>query len=103
MTNSNILKFGRKLDVLYSKVRCNANKYLISMIWIIKNKANLIGMRLYKTITLHELIDLSNATSILLNTANQIDYYIYREVIICLFILENEFSGHNMARDNSII
>ena len=101
--NKNILHIGAKLDSLYNKIFGDANKYLISMVWIIKNKTNLIGLRSYKAATQYELMDLYNATNILLNVAKNIDYYIYREARECLILLEFEFNRQNMTIKNSII
>lgn len=103
MINKNISYIGSKLDNLYNDMCGERNTHLISIVWIIKNKTNSIGIRTYYPITKNELIDLFNATGILLDVAENIAYYLYKEVKECLFLFQCELNRHNTSTEYSII
>ena len=103
MINKNISSIGTKLDGIYNDMFREPNIYIVSIVWIIKNKANLLGMRTCCPITKNELMDLLNATSILLEVTENIAYYIYPDVKECLFLLECELNRHNTTTQYSII
>ena len=89
MKNKNISEVTNILIKLHNTTLGKINIYHSYIIYIIKNKTNHIE----NSLSQYGLIDLINATTILLDAFMGVDYYIQREVEKCLTLLHVELKS----------
>jgi len=86
-----MLKIEEILHPLYKYYYKKIDINISTMIYIIKKRAYILGIKQYELIQTSQILDLYTAMSILQDEVYHVNYYLYREVNKCLRLIDDFF------------
>jgi len=93
-----MLKIEKILHPLYKYYYKKIDINISTMIYIIKKRAYILGIKQYELIQTSQILDLFTAISILQDEVYQVNYYLYREVNKCLRLIDDLLEGRNFKQ-----
>jgi len=93
-----MLEIVKILNPLYQHTYGKIDINLSTMIYIIKKRAYILGIKRYELIQTSQILNLFTAMSILLNEVYQVNYYLYREINKCLTLIDGFLEVYNVKQ-----
>lgn len=94
MKSIKMLEIVKILNPLYKHSYGTVDINISTMIYIIKKRTYLLGVKRFEFIKISQILDLFTAMNILLDEVYLVDYYIYREINKCLTLLNSLLIVH---------
>lgn len=93
-----MLEIVKILNPLYKHTYGKIDINISTMIYIIKKRAYILGVKKSELIQTSQILDLFTAMSILLDEVHLVNYYLYREINKCLTLIDYFLKTHNVMQ-----